>query len=92
MYILSSLLNIYISTITCRAFNEILKTDRTTFGADDDYVIGDVIPDELQQRVDAVVAGTAYEEQLSYRPDIYNKLILDYMYIKGFIDYRRAHC
>jgi hypothetical protein len=53
---------IYIFTITCRAFNEILKTDRTTFGADDDYVIGDVIPDELQQRVDAVVAGTAYEE------------------------------
>jgi hypothetical protein len=59
MYILSSLLNIYISTITCRAFNEILKTDRTTFGADDDYVIGDVVPDELQQRVDAVVAGTS---------------------------------
>ena len=52
----------YIFTSTCRAFNEILKTDRTTFGADDDYVIGDVVPDELQQRVDAVVAGTAYEE------------------------------
>jgi len=47
---------------TAKAFNEILKTDRTTFGADDDYVIGDVVPDELQQRVDAVVAGTAYEE------------------------------
>jgi len=49
-------------TFTFRAFNEILKTDRTTFGADDDYVIGDVVPDELQQRVDAVVARTAYEE------------------------------
>jgi hypothetical protein len=52
----------YIFTFTCRAFNEILKNDQTTFGADNDYVIGDVVPDELQQRVDAVVAGTAYEE------------------------------
>jgi len=52
----------YIFTFTCRAFNEILETDRTTFGADDDYDIGDVVPDELQQRVDAAVAGTAYEE------------------------------
>jgi len=52
----------YIFTFTCRAFDEILKTDQTTFGADDDYDIGDVVPDELQQRVDAAVARTAYEE------------------------------
>ena len=38
----SHLFWIYIFTITCRAFNEILKTDWTTFSADDDYVIGSV--------------------------------------------------
>ena len=41
-----------------RAFNDILKADRSKFGADEDYVIVDTIPDEWQQRVDDAVAGT----------------------------------
>lgn len=41
-----------------RAFNDILKADRSKFGADEDYVIADTIPDEWQQRVDNAVAGT----------------------------------
>lgn len=43
-----------------RAFNDLLKTDRAQFGVGEDYVIGDTIPDELQQRVDSVVGGTAH--------------------------------
>ncbi|CAA7263726.1 unnamed protein product [Cyclocybe aegerita] len=42
---------------TARAFNEILKIDRATYGAAEEYVIGDTVPDEWQQRVDDVVAG-----------------------------------
>ena len=42
-----------------RAFNDLLKTDRAQFGVDEDYVIGDTIPDEWQQRVDNVVGGIA---------------------------------
>ena len=45
-----------------RAFNDLLKTDRTQFGVDEDYVIGDTIPDEWQQRVDNVVGGIAQAE------------------------------
>lgn len=40
-----------------RAFNEILKVDRATYGACEDYVIADTVADEWQQRVDDVVAG-----------------------------------
>ena len=40
-----------------RGFTEILKKDRTQYGAGEDYVIGDVIADEWQQRVDNVVGG-----------------------------------
>ena len=47
----------YIYTISYRAFNDILKKDRVLYGADEDYVIGDVIPDDWQQRVDNVVGG-----------------------------------
>lgn len=43
--------------LTYRAFNELLKTDRAQFGADEDYVITDTIADEWQQRVDNAVAG-----------------------------------
>ncbi|CAA7262374.1 unnamed protein product [Cyclocybe aegerita] len=43
--------------ILCRAFNEILKIDRATYGVAEEYVIGDTVPDEWQQRVDDVVAG-----------------------------------
>lgn len=42
-----------------RAFNDLLKTDRAQFGVGEDYVIGDTIPDEWQQRVDSVVGGIA---------------------------------
>jgi hypothetical protein len=45
------------SDILCRAFNHILKDDRAKYGADKEYVIGDTVPDEWQQRVDDVVAG-----------------------------------
>jgi len=41
----------------CRAFRDILKTDRDTYGAGEDYEIGDVVTDDWQQRVDDVVAG-----------------------------------
>lgn len=40
-----------------RAFRGILKTDRDTYGAGEDYEIGDVVADDWQQRVDDVVAG-----------------------------------
>jgi len=43
---------------TAKAFNEILKIDRATYGAAEDYVIADTVPDAWQQRVDDVVAGT----------------------------------
>lgn len=42
-----------------RAFTDLLKTDRTQYGAGEDYVIGDMIADEWQQRIDNVVAGIA---------------------------------
>ena len=50
--------------ILCRAFNEILRTDHATYGADEDYVIGDTVADEWQQRVDDVVAGSAFRSGL----------------------------
>lgn len=40
-----------------RGFTEILKKDRAQYGAGENYVIGDVIADEWQQRVDNVVGG-----------------------------------
>ncbi|KJA19533.1 hypothetical protein HYPSUDRAFT_143746, partial [Hypholoma sublateritium FD-334 SS-4] len=40
-----------------RAFRDILKTDRETYGSGEDYEIADVVADEWQQRVDDVVAG-----------------------------------
>jgi hypothetical protein len=40
-----------------RAFNEILKTDRQTYGSDQEYEIGDTVADEWQQRVDDVILG-----------------------------------
>ncbi|KAF8952144.1 hypothetical protein BDZ97DRAFT_1880774 [Flammula alnicola] len=40
-----------------RAFRDILKTDRETYSAGEDYEIGDVVADDWQQRVDDVVAG-----------------------------------
>ncbi|KIK09284.1 hypothetical protein K443DRAFT_942 [Laccaria amethystina LaAM-08-1] len=40
-----------------KAFNRILQTDRELYGADEDYSISDVVADEWQQQVDAVVAG-----------------------------------
>ena len=55
---------IFPCTITCvdipntyRAFRDILKTDRETYGVGEDYEIGDIVADEWQQRVDDVVAG-----------------------------------
>ncbi|KJA14957.1 hypothetical protein HYPSUDRAFT_149710, partial [Hypholoma sublateritium FD-334 SS-4] len=42
-----------------KAFNEVLRLDRAKYGADDEYIIGDTITDEWQQRVDEVVAGTS---------------------------------
>lgn len=40
-----------------RAFTDLLKTDRTQFGAGEDYVIADTIADDWQQQVDNVVRG-----------------------------------
>ncbi|KJA14234.1 hypothetical protein HYPSUDRAFT_208899 [Hypholoma sublateritium FD-334 SS-4] len=40
-----------------RGFTDILKNDRALYGAGEDYVIGDVIADEWQQRVDNVIGG-----------------------------------
>ena len=45
-----------------RAFNDLLKSDRAQFGADEDYDIADTIPDDWQQRVDNVVGGIAQAE------------------------------
>lgn len=42
---------------THRAFRDILKIDRETFGVGEDYEIGDIVADEWQQRVDDAVAG-----------------------------------
>ncbi|KAF9470071.1 hypothetical protein BDN70DRAFT_89778, partial [Pholiota conissans] len=42
-----------------RAFRDILNTDRSTYGAGEDYEIGDVIPNDWQQKVDDVIAGAA---------------------------------
>ena len=41
-----------------RGFTGILKNDRAQYGVGEDYVIGDVIADEWQQRVDNVVGGS----------------------------------
>jgi hypothetical protein len=41
----------------CRAFKNILKNDRATYGVGEDYQIGDLVNNEWQQRVDDVVAG-----------------------------------
>lgn len=48
-------------TYTYRAFRDILKTDRETYGASEDYEIGDVVADEWQQRVEDVVAQSIDE-------------------------------
>ncbi|KDR65967.1 hypothetical protein GALMADRAFT_217270 [Galerina marginata CBS 339.88] len=40
-----------------RIFRDVLKTDRQTYGMDEDYEIGDVVADDWQQRVDDVVGG-----------------------------------
>ena len=40
-----------------RAFKDILKTDRDTYGIGEDYEIGDVVADDWQQTVDDVVGG-----------------------------------
>jgi len=40
-----------------RAFKDILKTDRETYGICEDYEIGDVVADDWQQTVDDVVGG-----------------------------------
>ncbi|KJA15036.1 hypothetical protein HYPSUDRAFT_149645, partial [Hypholoma sublateritium FD-334 SS-4] len=45
-----------------RGFTDILKNDRALYGVDEDYVIGDVIADEWQQRVDNVVGGSGDAE------------------------------
>ena len=44
--------------LLCRAFQEVLKADRSKFGMEDNYDMGDAVADEWQQRVDDVVAGT----------------------------------
>lgn len=41
----------------CRAFRDILKIDRETYGVGEDYEIGDVVADVWQQTVDDVVGG-----------------------------------
>ena len=41
----------------CRAFRDILKTDKENYGVGEDYEIGDVIADDWQQTVDDVVGG-----------------------------------
>ena len=43
--------------IISRAFNKILQTDWELYGADEEYSILDIVADEWQQQVDAVVAG-----------------------------------
>ncbi|KAF8805217.1 hypothetical protein BYT27DRAFT_7224926 [Phlegmacium glaucopus] len=43
--------------LAARAFRDILKTDRDTYGMGEDYEIGDVVADDWQQRVNDVVAG-----------------------------------
>lgn len=45
----------------CRAFRDILKTDRETYGTSEDYEIGDIVADELQQRVEDVVGQSTAE-------------------------------
>lgn len=41
----------------CRAFRDILKTDRETYGVGEDYEIVDLVADEWQEQVDNVVGG-----------------------------------
>jgi hypothetical protein len=48
----------YLYQYQYRAFNEILKADRTKFGVGEEYVIGDSGADEWQQHVDDVITGT----------------------------------
>ena len=50
--------------ILCRAFNEILKVDRATYGGEEEYEIADTLPDVWQQRVDDVVAGTVTDTDI----------------------------
>ncbi len=45
-----------------RAFKAILRTDRATYGASDDYEIANVIGNEWQQRVDDVVSGATPQD------------------------------
>lgn len=51
LWLFTDIPNIY------RAFRDILKTDRETYGSGEDYDIADVVADEWQQRVDDVVGG-----------------------------------
>ena len=57
-YFSLSLIQLYADIAnTHRAFRDILKIDRETYGVGEDYEIGDIIADEWQQRVDDAVAG-----------------------------------
>lgn len=60
---LSSFSEIYylLTIYSCRVFNSILREYREKYGAGEAYVIEDVVPDDLQQKVDDVIAGTAVE-------------------------------
>ncbi|KJA16143.1 hypothetical protein HYPSUDRAFT_148190, partial [Hypholoma sublateritium FD-334 SS-4] len=44
-----------------RCILDILKTDRETYGTSEDYEIGDIVADELQQRVEDVVGQSTAE-------------------------------
>ena len=46
-----------------RAFTDLLKKDRGLYGADEDYVITDVVADDWQQRVDNVVGGFENDDE-----------------------------
>ena len=45
----------------CRGFNDILKTDRERYGAEEGYVIKDTIADEWQRVDDVIIAGMGVE-------------------------------
>ena len=46
------------------AFKKILDMDRATYGIGKDYEIGDTVSNELQQRVDDVVAGISEQQDI----------------------------
>lgn len=47
--------------LACRAFDQVLGQDQLTYGADDDYEIGDTVPSNLQQEVDDIISGVKDE-------------------------------